>query len=439
MKRSTRRKFWRKGLGLFLLAALLAGGIFGWRCWRAVPLTRELLREDAYVWQYHWNEAVRSAVAAADDDAGLAELLVVAAEIMPGGGAPRLRPVRPDYAQLARSKKVVGLVIRIGAHGGPFAEKNPMSAAVRRAAEEILRQAREAGLRVAELQLDFDCPTRCLADYAEWVRQVKAVAGEIPVTLTALPSWLDAAGFRQLIAVADGYVLQVHSVVPPQSPEEIAPLCDPKKTRRWVVQAARQGKPFRVALPTYAYRVGFDAAGNYRGVAAEALPEHLHGARIWRLLAADAEEMAVLLREWRGERPTLLTGVVWYRLPVDGDRFNWSKNAWEKVRSGKIPKAEWRGNFATTQVLLFDGQIENTGELAEPLPEEIVWEWQGAKVVALDAVGGYRVVERGENWVRLRREGNLEMLLPGEKWPVGWIRFAAEPWPLRMVVSQGSR
>lgn len=437
MKRQTQRQFWRRQSGVFLLVALfLAGGTFFWWRWPNVSLTQGALREDVYVWQYQWNDAVRSAMVAVDDDTGLTELLVVAAEIMPGGGSPKLRPVWPDYAQLARSKKAVGLVIRIGAHGGPFEEENPMSIAVRRAAEETLRQAREAGLNVAELQLDFDCPTRCLADYAQWVRQVKAVAEEISVTVTALPSWLDAVEFRKLIKAADGYVLQVHSVTPPKSPEEMEPLCDSAKVRRWVRAAARLGKPFRVALPTYAYGVGFDVAGNYRGVAAEVLPERLRDAQVWRLLTADAGEMAGLLCEWRRERPTLLTGVVWYRLPVEGDRFNWSRAAWRDVREGKIPVAELRGEFVATRPLLRDASLANAGELPMLLPEEIVWEWDGAVVVALDAVGGYRVVVREGNRARLRREGGLEVLLPGEKWPVGWLRLAEEPEALRMTFAQ---
>ena len=70
-----------------------------------------------------------------------------------------------------------------------------------------------------------------------------------PVVLTALPSWLDRPAAAALLEAADGYVLQVHSLVRPASPEAMAPLCDP--------EAAARENSTPAARPGFWVRAGF--------------------------------------------------------------------------------------------------------------------------------------------------------------------------------------
>ncbi|MDR2981899.1 MAG: DUF3142 domain-containing protein [Puniceicoccales bacterium] len=429
-------------VGLLVCFALVIGvvGFVAWHFFGPVPQATGALPDSVYIWQYRWTEGVVGAVHSADQDVTIQQLLVVSAEIMPGGGNPKIRPVLPDYALLATLQKPIALVIRIGAHGGPFNRENSMSQAVARAVRDSLGSAQKAGWTPAEIQLDFDCPTRCLSEYAQWITQAKEIAGTIPVSITALPAWLDSVGFRKVINIADGYVLQVHSVSPATKKGELPPLCDTVQTRRWMRQAARLGKPFRVALPTYTYRVGFDAKGRYVGVAAESVDSEPQGVVGWKMISADAAALATLVKEWQQSHPAMLTGVVWYRLPVPEDRLNWTTTAWNKVRRGELPAIRVDAQFETTDGLLQDLFLKNTGDLATSQPSAVKITWEDASLVAADAIGGYKIVAKDGSSVTFQQISSTpQMLNPGERSSFGWIRFKQAPkslhWERDAVIS----
>jgi hypothetical protein len=65
--------------------------------------------------------------------------------------------------------------------------------------------------------IDFDCAESKLDGYRVWVEAIQRRVAPLPVTITALPSWLNSRAFQRLAAVATNYVLQVHSVERPKS------------------------------------------------------------------------------------------------------------------------------------------------------------------------------------------------------------------------------
>lgn len=81
--------------------------------------------------------------------------------------------------------------------------------------------------------------------------------------ITALPAWLNQPAFKRLISAVDDYVLQVHSLERPNSPEAAFTICDPAAARRAVERAAQFAVPFRVALPTYGYAIAYDRQGHF--------------------------------------------------------------------------------------------------------------------------------------------------------------------------------
>src|SRR4029079_10364977 len=124
---------------------------------------------------------------------------------------------------------------------------------------------------VAEFQIDYDCPQKKLDGYLRWLTKVReGLRGTgIPLPITTLPSWLDEPLFANLADATDAYVLQVHSfdlTTLGKSPT----VCDPVSARRWVERAARLGKPFFVALPTYRCIAGYAADGRCLGMVADA-------------------------------------------------------------------------------------------------------------------------------------------------------------------------
>ncbi len=87
-----------------------------------------------------------------------------------------------------------------------------------------------------------------------------------PLSITALPTWLERSGFKGLASSAGSYVLQVHSLERPKDINTRFELCDSKAARRAVDLAGKVGVPFRVALPTYGYLIAFDSEGKYWAV-----------------------------------------------------------------------------------------------------------------------------------------------------------------------------
>jgi hypothetical protein len=250
---------------------------------------------------------VREAVSQSSDFAGLT---VLAAEIDLSNSPLRAFRVGIDWQALRDAGRPVGLALRIGRFqgwGGGTGRFEDEPETVRRLADlagELAKQARSHGLALREIQIDYDCPESKLSDYPVLIEAVRRSVAPTPVTVTALPSWLRHQwAFRTLSRKADGVVLQVHS---PRSPD----LVDPSEAARAVEEAAKAGRPFRVALPTYS--------------------------------TADPDAMTGLVQRWTADRPPELAGLVWYRLPVASDTQNWARATLKAVMAGRAPRREIR-------------------------------------------------------------------------------------------------
>ena len=305
-----------------LLSALLiaAAAAAWWLVFPPVPHVSGPLRHEVYVWQRAWTEPVRSAVA--QHATNFSAVTVLKAEVSWKDKQPQVVRVSPDYATLGGTHQPVGLALRIGPYAGPFAETNAITTFLCDLAASLVAEARSNHVSPAELQIDFDCAESKLDGYRVWLTAIQRRVAPLPVTITALPSWLDARAFKRLAAVATNYVLQVHSLDRPKDFNAPFTLCDPGAARRAVERAGRIGVPFRVALPTYGYVMAFDKSGKFIGLSAEGprrtWPE---GAQL-REVSADPLAMAALVQGWTASRPAAMRGVIWYRLPTIVDNFN---------------------------------------------------------------------------------------------------------------------
>ena len=377
--------------------------------------------QEAYVWQREWTDGVREGIARG---AGrLAGFVALHTEVSFSGRAPRRVVVPLDGDALRACGRPVGLALRVGPYAGPFDASAPATREVVAAATDLLADARARGIEPVEVQMDFDCAASRLDGYREWVGEVRGALGGVPLVLTVLPSWMGRRAFRDLVAAADGYVLQVHSLARPRGRDASATLCDPNEARSWVEQAGRIGLPFRVALPTYGYRCAFDAGGRLLGISAEG-PEPDRGEGVaHRDLRADPAEMAALVRGWTADRPAALRGVLWYRLPVREDVLNWRWETLAAVADGRTPCPAPRAHLRRGGPALFDVDVENGGDADVVDPVAVRVSWRNGPLLASDALGGFTAGEASGASFRL--QGAVAGRLgPGERRSVGWVRFA---------------
>ena len=413
-------------LVLAVLVALAVLGVFFF-LWRPPKRTAGPLPQEAYIWQRAWGPEVRASL---DRSAGLAGFVILAAEVDLSTDPPRV--TRAVYEADALRGRPVGLAVRIGRFARPggatqrFAESPDLIHRLARLAQRLTADARTRGLAVREFQLDYDCPESRLEDYPVLVEAVKREVAPVPVTITALPSWLrHRRDLGRLLRAADGWVLQVHSLEPPQRPDSAVELCDPEAARRAVETAARFRRPFQVALPTYSYLIAFTPAGKLLGVSAEGpLPAWPPGVLV-RIARSDPGAMAALVRGWTADRPEALQGIIWYRLPVAGDRLNWPWPAFEAVRAGRPPRRALQALTRAAGPGLVEIELVNTGEAETGWPVRVDLSWRDGDLLAADGLAGYQLLRTGPRTLRLERSTTPwdRPLRPGERRQVGWVRL----------------
>jgi hypothetical protein len=246
------------------------------------------------------------------------------------------------------------------------------------------------------------------------LRRLRAALPErTPLSITALPAWMESPNLRSVLDEVDASVLQVHSVLDPKRGLFSEPLA-----RRWYERyAALTPKPFWIALPNYGSRVSWDGDGRLLAVTSEG--EEWARRAEDRELEADPAAVRRLLDAVEAERPAALRGVVWFRLPVRGDRRIWSAATFAVVLAGKPLVRELRWSIERDAQGAYRVALVNAGSADMPLPEAIRLR---RPCRAADGLSGY-VIERVSDGLVLRREGSA-MLRAGETLPVGWTRCA---------------
>lgn len=394
-------------------------------CARACAWTQE-----AYVWQREQDRGVRAAITAMTPL--LDGVCVLAAEISWVEGKSRVAGPWLDQATLKAAGKPVALALRIGAFGGPFASDDETARLLAATAKTLLARAAAAGVAVSELQLDFDCAETKLDGYRLWVQAVRSAVEKTPLVITALPTWLRQPAFKRLAQATDGFVLQVHSLEKPASPDAAFTLCDPARAQTWVAQASRLGVPFRVALPTYGYRLAFDATGNFFSLSAEgprpAWPAGTH----MKTVRTDPVAMVRLADDWARSKPAHCTGIIWFRLPVAGDELNWDPVTFTAVLRGELPVSRLEAEVRWSAPGLVEITLVNRGQLGEPLPAEIILRWPEAeRVLTMDGLCGYtpQSTRHAPGLVTLTTSASRQddrRLAPGARQSVAWLRFSHE-------------
>ena len=407
---------------LVLLWLLLCGSfVFRVNAQEATNFQTGPIRHEVYVWQREWATAVCEAVTHHARDFRL--MVVLDAEVTWQHKLPKVVRAQIDYPSLRATAKPVGLALRIGPYAGPFAKDDKMARWLGSLAASLVERARTNGVQVAELQIDFDCAESKLDGYRVWLASIQEAVAPLPVTITALPAWLNSPSFPSLAHAAPNYVLQVHSLERPAGLDSPFTLCDPVATKRAVDKAGGIGVPFRVALPTYGYQLAFNDAGGFAGLTAEdpgkAWPP---GSRI-REVRSDPVAMAQLVRNWTTNRPSAMSGIIWYRLPVAVDNLNWRWPTLDAIMRLREPHESVRARANRVEPGLLEISLENNGELDISSRFMVKAAWSSARLAAADGLAGFTLVDAGPSAANFKTESAPCHLAAGEKLKLGWLRF----------------
>ena len=402
----------------------------GWFLFTCVSTVQAAWTQEIYVWQRQNGPDVTASL---ENFRTFADgFPILAAEVAwTSGGPPKIiRPPR-DYAQLARLQRPFGLVLRVGSYAGSFSTDASATKTLTALVRSLLAEARAGGLTASELQVDFDCAESKLDGYRLWLEALHRAAEGTPIVFTALPAWLrHTEDFSRLAHAADGFVLQVHSLEKPTSPDTPFTLCDPARALAWAEQASRVGAPFRIALPTYGYLVAFDKTGKFIALAAEGPRVGWPAGTQVRTVRADAVAMANLSRSLAARRPSHCTGIIWFRLPVTGDRLNWDALTLATVMRGEIPSAKIAAEVTWPETGLAEISVVNTGATTEPLPDHVDLTWPKAVTpIAFDGLGGFRLDTHGTEGHGIVVNAGASpdaFLAPGRRVKIAWLRFPHE-------------
>ena len=367
-----------------------------------IRATTEPLPHDAYIWQRLWTPAL---IASAHESADLVRSWrVLLAEADRAG---RWTKVTLPWREVGATGRPVVGVIRIDGR----LEEERVPALLERIAATI------DGAPLAGLEIDYDCPTSMLAAYADFLAELRRrLPATLPLSITALPTWMNSPRLEALAPPLAELVLQVHAVDDPRRG-----LFDPEQAERWVREFGRRiGRPFRVALPAYDVRVTWRGDGRLAAVEGE-MPLLVGPGESERLIAAPRQVRRFLDAMATGA-PANLAGIAWFRLPTAADRHAWSARTWRAVIAGdSLPPARIAAELvATTTPGLWTVTLANEGPVDAPLPREVTLD---AACVIGDGANGYRLVAEPDRPPVLRMTVG-GMLRADDKRIIGWTRCA---------------
>lgn len=408
----------------FLLLVFMLGIV---SCAPAPRPRHNPLTHSAYVWRQGWTAEAVASLTECKLPEPLSALNVLVGECGLSRGP---RAINPPWKELSGHGRAITLSVRIGTRKAIVGKDEIDLSEGFGLLMSGLAQAKAADVQVESLQLDFDCPERLLRAYAEQINILKTDSRGLPLTITTLPSWLDAADFDKLIAATDGWTLQLHSTSRPKLDRKNH-LFSANQAEAWTNRAMRFGKPFRVALPTYAYLACFGKRGEYLGMHAE---QSGFPAGTLRTIAlpADPAEVSAYLRILDDGRYGQISGVDWFRLPLSGDRQNWTMRGFGDILAGRTLSAQ--PDVITTQKgELYDLSVRNTTDQPLVLPS-VNAKWNQGHVVGVDATYAWRTEVRAKA-IRFACHDFTEFIAPGEQRVVGWLRLS-EPQTLTTEISK---
>jgi hypothetical protein len=147
----------------------------------------------------------------------------------------------------------------IRTHMDPFTRPKLAPAAIKRF-QRLQYRFREAHRELNEIQLDFDCPTNSLPQYADWLEQWRR---ELPqgtrLTVTALLDWFrPGTEIGRVLSKVDGFVPQFYDVETAENSRIMPKISYPPDHAKWGPIFERFNIPYRIGLSSFGRVQGGD-------------------------------------------------------------------------------------------------------------------------------------------------------------------------------------
>ncbi len=363
------------------------------------------LKHQVYIWQRLWTE--QHPVALAESKKDFNALRVLAMQIDLPEGTYLWQQSRVDLPALQQDGRPVIVVVRID---GTITELQHLSIAW--TLKPLLKRWQDAGVQVAGVEIDYDSPRSQLPLYQVWLKQLKTnLPPELPLRITALPDWLLAGEFPDLLSAVDGITLQLHSIISPEQG-----LFDIDVAKAWVRQLlVFEPKSFDIALPAYHSALMASATSASGYVVESEVPIASTAKR--REMYVDPATVAEFLDWLQQTQPEGLANVVWFRLPMPKDQRAWPLPTLQAVIQQQ-PLAAQIELSITGSAPLFELIAKNIGNTPGQMPERI--QLQGTHCSGMDPLADYALAHTG-NDISLTRSKNLG-LAAGQQLKLGWFR-----------------
>ncbi|MFU2328436.1 DUF3142 domain-containing protein [Pseudomonas sp. NFX98] len=363
----------------------------------APPLDQQL-----YIWQRQWTPAHESALR--DSRADFSTLRVLALQAFPRAGWSR---AHIDPLLLKRDGRPLIAVIRLDGQLKSLSQDE-----VTLQIQQLIIDWQAQGLNLVGVEIDHDAGNARLPAYREFLAHLRTtLPASLPLSITALPAWLDSPELPALLSTVDSSVLQVHAVSDPRRG-----LFDPDQARQWAKAWSRiTDKSFYLALPAYGVALLPGASG--APVVESEIRIERDGER--RELLADPQQLSKLATQLRNDPPAHLAGLIWFRLPLANDRRAWSLTTLRAVSRGDVLDSRLALKLSADEGL-YDIAITNEGNLDSAWPERLILAVQGCE--GADALAGYALQQSPDllTFTRLR-EGRIAA---GGQRAIGWARCA---------------
>jgi len=364
------------------------------------PAPTTPLDQQLYIWQRQWRPGHEQALAQSRAD--FSTLRVLALQAQPKAGWSR---ARVDLAQLKADGRPVIAVIRLDGQL-PALDLELANTQI----STLLADWQAGGVTPAGLEIDHDSGSARLPGYTDFLVKLRGLLPpSLKLSITALPAWLDSPQLPALLQAVDSSVLQVHAVSNPR-----LWLFNPGQARDWAERWGRvSDKPFYLALPAYGVALLPDDQG---GPVVEAEVALSRGGERRELLA-DPQQLATLAQQLRAKPPAHLAGLIWFRLPLPGDRRAWSLTTLRAVARGEALASQWRVELSARDGL-YDIRLANVGNLDRPLPERVVLDAEQCDGV--DGINGYTLQQTSKQLI-FTRQSSARIAAGGQR-ALGWAR-----------------
>jgi hypothetical protein len=388
-----------------------------WFIFYSVSYAEEMNRKTAgafYIWNRNWNSGDVIAAAEKNNDC---DYYFLAGEFF-GKKKERITPDK-EFFSLPNNEVPV---FRI--HNEYFKKiiKKPekLTSEIICEFRRITTFARKNGKEIKELQIDLDCPTSKLPLYGTFLRKLRSkMSNHSLLSFTALPCHLGDKNFIKVVKYADYYVLQVHGLEVPEKWDQKVSILNMNTAERAIENAEKINSPYLLALPTYAYQLNFNIKSKkFLFLNAEKTPPSSSEV-LTRTIAPKVRDLVYFVKKVKSGRMQHCRGIVWFRLPVISDQYNFDIKTLTAIRKGEIPiqkiTAYWKNINKKTSILIVKNQgILTGGEISINLQKS-------RNDAPFELFKGFKSRERKQSFI-LPEEIIGTIPPPGKEIPVGWFR-----------------